>query len=120
MLNFVEFVLLIVLVLLLAITIFLATGIIYTKPGFVSIIEWRGAFFCIESRRISFAFPIIYKKVASYPIKPTVYKINGKEITIMATDVMLLYKNKINIKRLLKENKNLEETLKTYKIKIIK
>ncbi|MCQ2792153.1 MAG: hypothetical protein MJ208_01370 [Bacilli bacterium] len=120
MLNFLDFVLLIVLAILLTIALFLSTGIIYNQDGYVSVIEKKKQFFKIETNRLTYAFPILYRKVGYYPIKPREYKINGERVLIQVNDVMLLYKNKINLKKLIKQNKNLEETFKTYQITLIK
>ena len=44
------------------------------------------------------------------------YKIGDKKVLVSVKDPMLLYKHKINLRKLFKQNKNLEENLKKYKI----
>ena len=120
MLTFLDFVLLIILVVVLMILLFLSTGIIYNQKGCVSVIK-KGKQFIIEERPFSYYFPIVFRKVGYYPVAPREYKIDkDKKITLYVKDVKLLYQHKVNIKKLLKQNKNLEETFKKYKIVIAK
>ena len=117
MLNFLDFVLLIILVAVLMILLFLSTGITYNQKGFVSVINKGKKFYKIEERSFSYHFPIVFRKVGYYPVTPHEYKIDkDHKITLYAKDVMLLAQRKVNIKKLLKKNKNLEENLKKYKI----
>ncbi|MCQ2787289.1 MAG: hypothetical protein MJ199_02700 [Bacilli bacterium] len=117
MLTFLDFVLLIILVAVLTVVLFLATGIVYNQKGSVSVIVKGKKFYKIEDRPFSYYFPIVFRKVGYYPLEPREYKIDkDHKITLYVKDVKLLYENKVNIKKLLKQNKNLEETLKKYKI----
>ncbi|MCQ2794123.1 MAG: hypothetical protein MJ207_01995 [Bacilli bacterium] len=123
MLNFVDFVLLILLCTVTAVVLIFATGIVHTKPGYVSVIEKHRKFYRLETRTMSYYLPFIYKKVAYYPtnvngIIKTRYK---KVITYRIVDVMKLYTSKIELKKLLSEEKNLEANLEQlFGIKIIK
>ena len=116
MLTFLDFVLLIVLVVVLMIVMFLATGIVYNQKGCVSIINKGNKFYKVEDRPVSYYFPIVFRKVGYYPIEPRTYKINNQEVTLYVKNVMPLYKDKINLKKLIKQNKNLEASFKKYHI----
>lgn len=120
MLTFLDFVLLIILVVCVVILLFLMTGIIYNQDGYVSFINKGKKLYKIEERKFSYHFPILFRKVGYYPTKPHKYKVDGKEVMLYVKDTMLLYKNKINLRKLLKQNKNLEANLKKYKIIIVK
>lgn len=114
-LNFTQFLLLIIFALLLMIVIFLSTGIFYTKDGYVSFIEKRRKFYKAETRKITYGFPFVYRKRGYYPIKFKPYKISKNRIILVkAIDPNFLYQRKINLKKLLKQNKNLEEISKQY------
>ena len=119
MLTFLDFILLIVLIAVLVVLMFLATGIVYNQKGCVSIIKKGNKFYKIEDRPFSYYFPVVFRKVAYYPLEPKEYKVNKKKIRLYVKDPMLLYKNKIHIRKLLKM-KNLEELLKKYRIVVIK
>lgn len=116
MLNFLDFVLLIILIAVSVIALFLLTGIIYNQEGYVSFINKGKKLYKIEENRFAYYFPIIFHKVGYYPIKPHKYKINNKEVMVYVKDPMLLYKDQINLRKLFKQNKNLEASLKKYKI----
>ncbi|MCQ2795523.1 MAG: hypothetical protein MJ214_04910 [Bacilli bacterium] len=117
MLTFLDFVLLIILVAVLMIILFLATGIVYNQKGCVSVINKGKNFYKIEDRPFSYYFPIVFRKVGYYPIEPREYKIDkDHKVVLYVKDIKLLYQNKVNIKKLLKQNKNLEADFKKYKI----
>ena len=116
MLTFLDFVLLVILAIVLMINLFLATGITYTKDGYVSIIKKGKKFYKLETNKFSYYFPIMFHKAGYYPIKPSEYKINNKKVMLYVKDPMLLYKNKINLNKLIRQNKNLEVTFKKYQI----
>ena len=120
MLNFLDFVLLIVLAVLLTIALFLSTGIIYNQEGYVSYINKGKKLYKVEERKFSYYFPILFHKAGYYPTKPHKYKIDDEEVMLYVKDPSLLYQDKINLRKLLKQNKNLEADLKKYKIIIVK
>ncbi len=120
MVNFVEFVLILVLAIVFAIFVFLLTGVIYTKDNYVSIIEKNRKFHKIENRKFTFYFPIIYRRVYTYPFKEGVCKLKNKTVYYEIKDIMFLYQNKVNINKLIKNSKNLEEDFEKLSIKLIR
>lgn len=102
------------------ILLFLTTGIIYNQDGYVSYINKGKKLYKVEERRFSYYPPILFHKAGYYPTKPHKYKINNQEVKLYVKDPSLLYKDKINLRKLLKQNKNLEADLKKYKIVIVK
>lgn len=121
MVNLLEFILLIILGITIAIFLILLTGIIYTKDGYVSIIEKKKQFYKFEQKKFTYYFPLIYKKAFYYPLIEAKCKLKDKSIVIYKiNDISLLYQNKIKINKLIKNSKNLQQDFKTYKIELIK
>lgn len=120
MLNYVEFILMLLVILAGLIVIILATGFIYNKKGYVSIITKHGKFFTIERRRYAYYPPFIYRKVAYYPIEGGKIRIKKKVITYKVVDIMKLYNSHVRLKEIFKDEKNLEANLeRLFGIKIL-
>lgn len=120
MLNFVEFVLIFVVVIVGAMLIILMTGIVYNRNNYVSVIEKKHQFYKIENAKFSWFMPFKYRKVAYYPIVSGTIRVNKKKVTYQVIDVMKLYKTGKKVKTILGDEKNLEVTLEIdYGIKVL-
>lgn len=120
MVNFVQFVVGLAVAAVVAIILAFLTGVIHNRKGYVSIIEKKKKFHCIEIRKFSYYFPIIYRKVAYYPTIRGKKKINKEIVYYQVIDAMKLYESKKKIKDILLEDKNKKDLEDLYGIKIIK
>lgn len=119
MINFVELILSLLIVIAIAALLFLITGIIHNRDGYVSIIEKRHAFHRIEIRKFSWYAPLVYHKVAYYPTKEARIKRKGTTIKYKINDVMILYKNRIKVKDIVKQSEDIKKDFAKYNITLI-
>lgn len=120
MVNVVEFVLMLLIVIVVAIILAFITGIIYNRKGYVSVIEKKKKFHCIEMRKFSYYLPLLYRKVAYYPTIKGKKRVNKKTYYYQVIDVMKFYNSHKNFKEIINENiKNLIILEEVYGIKLL-
>lgn len=119
MINFVELILSLLIVIAIAGLLFLITGIIHNRDGHISFIEKKHKFYRIEIRKFSWYAPLIYRKAAYYPTGEAKIRRNGITIKYKINDAMLLYKNKIKIKDIIKESEDIKKDFAKYNITLI-
>jgi len=121
MVNFVEFVLLIVLGVSVAFCLILLTGLTHTKKDYVSIIERFHRFYKLEKNSWTYYLPLVFSRRFMYPTKEAKCKLKDTTIIVYyCNDIMLLYKHKINIDKLIKKSTNLDRDFEKYNIKLVR
>jgi len=120
MVNVVEFVLLLLLVIAIAVILAFLTGIIFNRKGYVSIIEKKKKFHCVEMRKFSYYLPLLFRKVAYYPTIKGKKRIDKKNYYYQVIDVMKLYNTHKKVKDIIKENhRNISKLENDYGIKLL-
>jgi len=121
MVNFVEFILIIVLACSVAFLLILATGLTHTKKDYVSIIERFHKFYRLEKTVWTYYLPFVFSRRFMYPTKEAKCKLKDTTIIVYyCNDIMLLYKNKIHVDKLIKKSTNLDRDFAKYNIKLIR
>ena len=99
----------------------LITGCIHNRKGYVSIIEKKKEFHCIEIRKFAWYFPLVYRKVMSIPTIESKRKrrSDGAIITFQVTNIMKLYESRRSIKDIINEGEDVKIDFEKYGIKLI-
>jgi len=121
MVNFVEFILLIVLGISVAFCLILLTGLTHTKKEYVSVIEKFHKFYKLEKTSWSYYLPLVFARRFMYPTKEAKCKLKDSTIIVyLCNDVMLLYKHKIHVDKLIRQSTNLDRDFEKYNITLVR